>query len=44
MTAALAPVTTDVDRDRGVMLTWTDDTASEFDLEELRRHLSLIHI
>lgn len=38
MTAALGPVTIDVDRDRGVTLTWTDDTASEFDLEELRQH------
>jgi len=38
MTATLAPVTIDVDRDDGVTLTWADDTTSEFGLEELRQH------
>ena len=37
MTAPLAPVTIDVDRDHGLTLTWADGTTSEFGLEELRQ-------
>jgi DUF971 family protein len=32
-----APVAVDVDRERGLTLTWADGTTSRFDLEELRR-------
>jgi DUF971 family protein len=37
MTATLAPVTIDVDRDHGVTLTWADGTTNEFGLKELRQ-------
>jgi DUF971 family protein len=33
-----APVTIDVDRERGLTLTWADGAPSCFDLEELRQH------
>jgi DUF971 family protein len=32
------PVEIDVERDKGVTLTWADGTTSRFDLEELRQH------
>ena len=38
MTDMAAPVTIDVKRDRGVVLTWADGTTSRFGLEELRQH------
>lgn len=34
--ASSAPVVIDVQRDRGVTLTWPDETVSRFGLEELR--------
>ena len=33
-----APVTIDVDRSTGLVLTWSDGATSRFELEELRRH------
>ncbi|MDQ1550813.1 MAG: hypothetical protein QOD50_235 [Actinomycetota bacterium] len=33
-----APVTIDVQRSTGVVLTWADGATSRFELEELRRH------
>lgn len=38
MTDKAAPVTIDVERDRGVVLTWADGTTCRFGLEELRQH------
>jgi DUF971 family protein len=38
MTDMAAPRTIDVERDRGVVLTWADGTTSRFGLEELRQH------
>jgi DUF971 family protein len=38
MTNAAAPVTIDVERDRGLTLTWPDGATSRHDLEGLRRH------
>ena len=32
------PVTVDLDRERGLELTWADGATSRFGLEELRRH------
>src|SRR5947207_14932835 len=36
--APSAPATIDVDRERGLILTWADGTTSRFGLEELRQH------
>jgi len=33
-----APITIDVQRDSGLILTWADGATSRFGLEELRRH------
>jgi DUF971 family protein len=33
-----APVTIDVERSTGLVLTWPDGTTSRFELEELRQH------
>jgi DUF971 family protein len=38
MTATAAPVTIDVQRDQGLILTWADGTSSRFGLVELRNH------
>ena len=38
MTAMAAPVTIDVERHRGIVLTWADGATNRFDLEELRQH------
>jgi len=38
MTETPAPATIDVERERGVTLTWADGTTSRFGLEELRQH------
>lgn len=38
MPEAPTPMTIDVERDRGLVLTWTDGTTSRFGLEELRQH------
>jgi DUF971 family protein len=38
MTRTRAPVLIDVERDRGLTLTWADGTTSRFDLDELRQH------
>lgn len=38
MTATTAPVTIDIDRERGVTLTWADATTTRFELEALRQH------
>jgi DUF971 family protein len=38
MSATSGPVTIDIERDRGVVLTWADGTTSRFGLEELRQH------
>jgi DUF971 family protein len=38
MTDMAAPVTIDVERDRGLVLTWADGTTNRFGLEELRQH------
>jgi DUF971 family protein len=37
-TVSSAPVTIDVQRDRGVVITWADGATSRFGLEELRQH------
>jgi DUF971 family protein len=38
MTDTAAPRTIDVDRERGLTLTWADGTTNHFGLEELRLH------
>ena len=37
MPATAAPITIDIERDRGVVLAWADGTTSRFGLEELRQ-------